>query len=223
MLYLANPSTAAARDAMAVGLLGAIMSPRQGNKLPAAALFAIDNNCGPTRNGQPGTAYPGDERYLGLLLDLADAEGADACDPDSRWCLFATAPDVLGDAAATLRRSARMLDLIRYAGFPAALVAQDGLEHLPIPWDDFDALFIGGSTPWKLGPAARTLIAEARRRGKWVHMGRVNSLRRLRYAHTIGCDSADGTYLTYAPDANLARLLNWLRQIHGQAALWEAA
>jgi hypothetical protein len=223
MLYLANPSTAGVRNAMAAGLLGAIMSPRQGNQLPDAALFAIDNNCGPGKNGQPGTAYPGDEHYLGLLQDLAEAEDADACDPDSRWCLFATAPDVLGDAVATLQRSARMLDLIRYAGFPAALVAQDGLEHLPVPWDDFDALFIGGSTAWKLGTAARTLAAEARRRGKWVHMGRVNSLRRLRYADAIGCDSADGTYLTYAPDANLPRLLGWLRQIHGQGALWAAA
>ena len=223
MLYLANPSTAGVRDAMAAGQLGAIMSPRQGNRLPGAALFAIDNNCGPGKNGQPGTAYPGDERYIGLLKDLADAEGADPCDLDSRWCLFAAAPDVVGDAAATLRRSRRMLDWIRYAGFPVALVAQDGLEHLAVPWDDFDALFIGGSTSWKLGAAARGLAAEAKRRGKWVHMGRVNSLKRLRYADAIGCDSADGTYLTYAPDSNLPRLLGWLREIHSQTALWAAA
>ena len=223
MLYLANPSTAGVRDAMAAGQLGAIMSPRQGNRLPGAALFAIDNNCGPGKNGQPGTAYPGDEHYIGLLHDLADAEAADPCDPDSRWCLFAAAPDVVGDAAATLHRSQRMLDWIRYAGFPAALVAQDGLENLTVPWDDLDALFIGGSTSWKLGAAARELAAEANRRGKWVHMGRVNSLKRLRYADAIGCDSADGTYLTYAPDANLPRLLGWLREIHSQAALWAAA
>ena len=71
-------------------------------------------------------------------------------DPDARWCLFAAAPDVVGDAAATLQRSERMLDWIRYAGFPVAFVARDGLEHLTVPWDDFDALFIGGSTSWKL-------------------------------------------------------------------------
>jgi hypothetical protein len=44
MLYLANPCTQDIRDAMADGLLGAIMSPRQGNQLPPAAIFAIDNN-----------------------------------------------------------------------------------------------------------------------------------------------------------------------------------
>jgi hypothetical protein len=38
---------------------------------------------------------------------------------------------------------------------------------------------------------------EARRRGVWTHMGRVNSERRLRYAALIGCQSADGTYLAF--------------------------
>jgi hypothetical protein len=66
---------------------------------------------------------------------------------------------------------------------------------------------IGGSTSWKLGPAAASLAAQARRLGKWVHMGRVNSLKRLRYAASIGCDSADGTYLAFGPERNLSRLL----------------
>lgn len=223
MLYLANPCTAPIRDAMATGLLGAIMSPRQGNKLPDAT-FAVDNNCGPGRDGRPGTSYPGDGPYLTLLTALADADGAGPCDPDTSSCLWATAPDVVADAEATLRRSLPMLRLIRYyTPFKAALVAQDGLEHLDIPWDEFDALFIGGSTTWKLGPAARALTAEANRRRKWVHMGRVNSLKRLRYADAIGCDSCDGTYLTYAPTANLARLLAWLRTVNDQNPLWRAA
>ena len=28
---------------------------------------------------------------------------------------------------------------------PVALVAQDGLEQLPVPWEDIDALFLGGN------------------------------------------------------------------------------
>jgi hypothetical protein len=223
MLYLANPCTPAVRDAMATtGHLAAIMSPRQGNQLPADALFAVDNNCGPGKDGRPGQAFPGDERYMTLIQDLIEADGADPCDPFTSRCLFATAPDVVADAKATLRRS-YMLAWIRHAGFPAAFVAQDGLEDGRVPWDDFDALFLGGSTRWKLGPAARALAGEARRRGKWLHMGRVNSLRRLRYADAIGCHSCDGTYLTYAPDANLPRLLGWLRDIHTQGTLWAAA
>jgi hypothetical protein len=36
-------------------------------------------------------------------------------------------------------------------------------------------------------------VSEARARGVWVYMGRVNSLRRLAYAAAIGCDWIDGT------------------------------
>ncbi len=82
-----------------------------------------------------------------------------------------------------------------------------------MPWHLCDAAFIGGSTAWKLGPAAADLAAQARARGLWVHMGRVNSLRRLRHAASIGCHSADGTHLAYAPDRNLPTLLGWLRTV----------
>jgi hypothetical protein len=223
-LYLANPSTAGIRAKMASGHLGAIMSPAQGNKLPDDALFCVDNNCGPGRDGKPGTAYPGDEAYLAMLAAMADADGADPCDPDTSRCLFATAPDVLGDAAATIERSRYMLPAIReYTGLPAAFVAQNGQERLPVPWDEFDVLFIGGDTRWKLGPAAAGLAAQAHRRGKWVHMGRVNTRQRLRYAVHIGCDSADGTGMTRAPDILLAQMLRWLDEVHGQLALFGAA
>lgn len=45
-----------------------------------------------------------------------------------------------------------MLPKIRALGVPAALVAQDGLEDMVdrVPWDEFDVLFIGGSTAFKL-------------------------------------------------------------------------
>jgi hypothetical protein len=42
-------------------------------------------------------------------------------------------------------------------------------------------------------------------------MGRVNSERRYRYAYAIGCDTADGTFLTFGPDTNIRRLRAWLR------------
>lgn len=130
---------------------------------------------------------------------------------DPRGCLFAVAPDVVADAAATLERSRPWLPRIRALGFPAAFVLQDGQEYLPVPWDDFDVAFIGGSTDWKLGPHARALAAETKARGKRVHMGRVNSQRRYTYARLIGCDSADGTYLAFGPNENLPDVLSWVR------------
>ena len=51
------------------------------------------------------------------------------------------------------------------------------------------------------------VVDNARRR-------RVNSLKRLRYAASIGCHSADGTCLAFGPDRNLPRLLGWLTQVN---------
>ncbi|NCL73740.1 hypothetical protein [Rhodococcus sp. YH1] len=205
-LYLANPVSESARNAMRDDLLGYIDTPAQGNVRPPGVTWCADNGCF-------GRGYPGDDAWLAWLAANAYA----ATD-----CLFATAPDVVGDATATLARSAPHLPAIRALGYRAALVAQDGLESLEIPWDEFDALFIGGSTEWKLGSAARKIVAEAKRRGKWVHMGRVNSLRRYRYAEAIGCDSVDGTFLTYGPDENLPRLLSWVHSIREQDGLFAA-
>ncbi|MFL6125488.1 hypothetical protein [Actinophytocola sp.] len=131
--------------------------------------------------------------------------------------MFVTAPDVVADAAATLTRSRPWLPRIRDFGLPAAFVAQDGLERNRVPWNAFDTLFIGGSTRWKLGAAATDLIGEAHARGKTVHMGRVNSRQRWVLAAERGVDSVDGTFLTYAPDANLARLHAWHDATHGHS------
>jgi hypothetical protein len=143
---------------------------------------------------------------------------------DAESCLFATAPDVVGDAVTTLLLSAPMYAPIRALGYPVALVAQDGLEHLDVPWHDIDALFIGGTTDWKLGPGAADLAREARRRGKWVHMGRVNSLRRMRYAESIGCDSADGTYLKYrrgkGEGVGESEIAGWTEHVIANPSLW---
>jgi hypothetical protein len=132
-------------------------------------------------------------------------------------CLFATAPDVVADAAATLELSAPMLPRIAKLGYRPALVAQDGLEDLAVPWAEFDALFIGGTTAWKVGDAAAALAIEAKRRGKWVHMGRVNSLRRMRYAESIGCDSADGTLLRFDPSR---RPDLWAAYVRANPSIW---
>jgi hypothetical protein len=198
--YYATASGPRVRDAMAAGLLGMIATPAAGNNGPTGVDWCADNSC-----FTPGR-YPGDPAYLRWLTHGDDRAGR---------CAFATAPDAPFDASATLVRASPMLEQIRAAGYPAALVAQDGLEDLPVPWGSFDALFLGGTTQWKLGPAAAQLAAQARQRGLWVHMGRVNSLRRLRYAHSIGCHSVDGTCLVFGPDLHLPRLLGWLADLNG--------
>lgn len=124
-------------------------------------------------------------------------------------CLFAAAPDVMGDAQATWERSAPYLRTLREMGFKPALVAQDGFDANLVVWDEFDVLFIGGSTIFKLGPQAEAAIKEAKARGKGVHVGRVNSRKRFQQMEQWGADTADGTFLAFGPIANIPRLMKW--------------
>ena len=132
-------------------------------------------------------------------------------------CLFVTAPDVPFDWKATLAASLPVLGTIRGWGCPAAMVWQDGATVENMPWDEFDVGFIGGSTEWKLGDEAAALTAEANRRGKLVHMGRVNSKNRLLTAQRFGCKTADGTYLMHEikkgidPATAASRMVDWVR------------
>lgn len=203
MRYFANPTTPSVRDAQAAGRLGVIETPLQQNRPVPGAAWIADNGC-------YGKGFR-ETRWWGWLRQQAGRRG----------CVFATAPDVVGDAAATLRRSAPWLPRLRELGYAAAFVGQDGLEDLTVPWDDFDCLFLGGTTTWKVSPEAAELADEARARGKWLHMGRVNSIVRLRYASWLHCDSVDGTYITYGPDINLPRLLRFLDVVDSQPRLFD--
>ena len=180
--------------------LPTMRTPDIGNKYNGM-VWAADNGC----YSNP-KAYT-DERYLAWLDRQPRAD-----------CLFASAPDVVGDAQATLKRAAPMLLRIKAIGFPVALVAQDGLTVEDVPWEGIDALFIGGSTEWKLGPEVPPLVDEAKRRGKWVHMGRVNSWRRLEYARAIGCDSVDGTILRFNPAVDV---MAWMERAQREPHIWK--
>lgn len=166
------------------------------------SLFAADNGC-----FVQADKYT-DDGFLKWLSTL-----------DRDHCLFASAPDVVGDAVATRKRAYPMLQRIRDLGFKSAYIVQDGETADEIKWDEMDAIFIGGSTKWKLGQSAAEIVKEAKRRNKWVHMGRVNSFKRIQYAEAIGCDSVDGTFLVFAPDKNTPILKKWLQTIKQQPML----
>ncbi len=133
-------------------------------------------------------------------------------------CLFLAVPDVVADARATLARFREWAEECRASGWPLALVGQDGAEDLEIPWGEFAAWFVGGSTGWKLSQASADLVGEAKRRGLWAHMGRVNSLTRLRAAFGMGCDSVDGTGMSRWGDIHLRKFVCWVRQLRANAA-----
>lgn len=204
MIYFANPTGNAMRY-MRAGKIGYIDTPLQGNARPDdVVLWCADNGCFNDKkfNEQSWWAW--------LEKHSSSAE----------TCVFATAPDVVGDHNATLVRSVGWLPKIRALGYRVAFVAQDGATVDNVPWDQFDVLFIGGTTDFKLGQVARELVHYAKQLGMWVHMGRVNSSKRLRYAESIGCDSADGTFLTFGPEVNLPRLLRWIDDLENSPALF---
>jgi hypothetical protein len=120
-----------------------------------------------------------------------------------RGCLFVTAPDVVGDADRTLESFEEWYDELNAVLQPLAFVLQDGLTPDRVPWQRIDAVFIGGSSEWKFSDTVREIVREAHLREKWVHMGRVNSHQRVRYAKAIGCDSMDGMKFSWFRDTYL--------------------
>ena len=134
-------------------------------------------------------------------------------------CLFATAPDVVGNWDATLSASLPVLPLLRAKGWLAALVDQDGLTLDTVPWGAFDVLFIGGTDRFKLSESTYELVKEAEARNVWTHCGRVNSYRRLKAMAHAGVNSADGTFLKFGPDINMPRMLKWLYLLDAQPKL----
>lgn len=106
-------------------------------------------------------------------------------------CLFVTVPDVVASARRTLEAFDEWRG--RLTAWPLALAIQDGQQDLPIPWKSIAAVFIGGSTAFKISPHAAHVIKAARLMGKWAHVGRVNDPARFAYFEELGADSIDGT------------------------------
>ena len=202
MIYLTGNKGKAWRHLLDDGTLGLLNTPANSYIVEPGWTWAADNGCFNERT------YVGDDKWFFWLSQQ-----------DPRMCLFATAPDVVGDHAATLERSKPWLKQIRALGFPAAFVLQDGATATNVPWDLFDVAFIGGSNAFKLG-GADDLIREAHQRGKRVHVGRVNSGKRYERFAAMAVESCDGTFLGFGPDTNLPQLESWIRKHRLQPYLW---
>lgn len=174
MIVLVSGATRIVREASHVGVLVVPKAQNRPDALPLDRPWAMDNGA------FSGLDVPA---FLRMLSDFKGWPG----------CRFVTAPDVVGDAAATAAMFRDWEPLLHARDYPVAFVGQDGLRLADVPWNSCEAVFIGGTTEWKLSATARDLAAYGQARGKWVHMGRVNSKRRLRYAIRIGCLSVDGS------------------------------
>lgn len=129
---------------------------------------------------------------------------------------FVACPDCVGDATETNRMFERWSPIISASRLPVGFVLQDGETRVP---SDCDAVFVGGTTDFKLSGQAERLIEQAKNDDKWVHVGRVNTFKRLRHFYDIGVDSIDGTAFSRWPDVHLPKVLSWLARLEQQPTL----
>ena len=188
----------------------------------------LDNNIGLLLTHVSQRNLPTDDRWI-WAADNACFSSKWESSSWLRWlekknnpqdALFATVPDSVADHKKTLEMWPQWLRRVTDLGFKPAFILQNGCIPDEVPWDECEAVFIGGSTEWKLGIEAEAIVREAKRRKKWIHMGRVNSLRRMTIAAHFGCDSVDGTYLAFAPDHNALRLVSMMKRIEVEPSLF---
>src|SRR5579883_1738075 len=128
-----------------------MLNPSSGQSPEPGQLWMAENGRVKLLNGQPVTHPRWSERTWMAFIERML--------PHRERCLFAVAPDVVGDAEATWELSQPWLDWLRSMGYRAAFVAQDGIERWRhIPWASFDVLFIGGSTEFKLADSTYRLV-----------------------------------------------------------------
>jgi len=196
MLWLGTspnePQVRALLDSHQMGLLA---QPWGTSTVRSGWIWAADNGC-------YSTTKWAEKRWLSWLSAQHPRSG----------CLFATVPDVVGDHSSTLIYWRKYSGIVRDLRYPVAFVAQDGADRNNIPWDEIDVLFIGGTTSFKQGFGSGLLALRAKELGKWVHVGRVNSFKRLAYWADVA-DSADGTFLAFGPQKNAPRVQAWVEAL----------
>ncbi len=216
MKLFVSGATATLRRHAGHPALGRLITPDEGNN--PALLSGWECGADNSALGKHGVRP---EELLRLWDALADVRPA--------GLKFVTAPDsVIKTPTGPLGSWSGTLDLWRHyapslqrRGLPTAIVLQDGATVDTVPWDEVAAVFVGGSTAWKLSKPAALLIRVAHARGKWVHVGRVNTMRRLRYFDPLPVDSFDGTQFSMFPDTYIPR---WLKRLeHKQEGFLHAA
>jgi hypothetical protein len=139
----------------------------------AGGLFAIDNG-----------AFSGFKKKDFKSLLEREHENKDRC-------LFVVVPDVVGNGKRTLEIWHLRHNIIH--GWPKALVIQDGIEDLDIPWSELQAVFVGGNDPWKDSRAVVDIVKTALILDKHIHVGRVNTIKRFVKFEELGAHTCDGS------------------------------
>lgn len=176
--YAARTGTRANLDALKTAGWRLMVSAR-GVLRSEGFRYALDN--GAWTAYQRGEAF--DER---AFLVAVDKLGADA-----DWIVI---PDIVAGGLDSLRFSLSWLSRLQDVGVPLLLAVQNGIEPREVGGLVSPGLgiFVGGDTAWKEGTMSvwGDLAVE---RGCHLHIGRVNTVRRIRLCSDAGADSFDGS------------------------------
>ena len=151
-------------------------------RLPPHFRFAIDN--GAWTAHRAGTEFDGD-----AFMRVVDRHGLDAD--------FVVLPDIVAGGMQSLALSISWIP--RLLGMRLLLPVQDGMDNRAVMriLEAYPAIgvFVGGSTEYKLREMAHW-GAVAAMLHRWMHVGRVNTARRIRLCAESGATSFDGTSAT---------------------------
>lgn len=123
--------------------------------------------------------------------------------------LFVTAPDVVGNHIDTLKLFNSWYKELQH--LPIAFVLQDGVSIQEIPFNNIDALFVGGSTEFKLSAYVQDIMLLGKSKNKYIHVGRVNSIKREALFLPYGMDSFDGTTVLFSPEIKIPKTIMRLK------------
>jgi hypothetical protein len=159
-------------------------------------IFAVDNG-----------AYSGfrEERFKYILR--REAKNKD-------YCLFVAVPDKVGSHKETLVMWDQYNNLAD--GWKKAFVAQDGYNGYP---KEADCLFIGGTNHFKDSKESFDAVVDAKKRGLFVHVGRVTGVKRFMFYEDAGADTCDGSGLSRF-DKTFTRLKETYNNQRGQYVLF---
>jgi hypothetical protein len=176
------------------GRIGWLISPGGWRRPPAWLPYALDNGAFTAwKNNKPWDA--------GAFMDLIERAQGHARP------LWIAVPDVVADAKATIALWPEWSQRIHRAAprVQLAFVVQDGMTAADVP-ADASVIFVGGSTDWKWSTLSMWAKSFPR-----IHVGRVNTERRLWQCHEHGVESCDGTGWMRGDQEQIEGLRRYLR------------
>jgi len=179
-----------------------LLSPVNKGTSPQDFKYALDN--GAWSYYQQGVAF--DEKAFVKILERRGAH--------ADWVVV---PDIVQGGRASWDLTLRWLPRVLDHASRALLAVQDGFDEREVEAliGPRVGIFVGGSTGWKLA-TTHTWARVGRARDAWVHVGRVNTARRIALCADAGVSSFDGTSATrYSKTLSLLdaavrqQTLNW--------------